>query len=112
MAQDFFAAFGNDGVGMIGTPTTINSGDLAGILMIAVQALEKRIAEIKEKDARIAALEKEAAELKRDATDLRLKQSYFETIAARFEALELKLNHPSQVRMQTPGGEDKAELKP
>jgi hypothetical protein len=42
MAQDFFAAFGQDGVGQIGTETTINSGDLAGILMIAVQALEKR----------------------------------------------------------------------
>ena len=45
MAQDFFAAFGRDGVGTIGTPTTINSGDMAGILMIAVQGLEKRTAE-------------------------------------------------------------------
>ncbi|MBI4587523.1 MAG: hypothetical protein HY725_01675 [Candidatus Rokubacteria bacterium] len=34
MAQDFFAAFGHDGVGTVGTPTTINSGDKAGILMI------------------------------------------------------------------------------
>jgi hypothetical protein len=42
MAQDFFAAFGHDGVGQIGTDTTINSGDMAGILMIAVQALELR----------------------------------------------------------------------
>jgi Chaperone of endosialidase len=42
MAQDFFAAFGHDGVGQIGSETTINSGDLAGILMIAVQALELR----------------------------------------------------------------------
>ncbi len=41
MAQDFFAAFGHDGVGAIGTETTINSGDMAGILMIAVQALGK-----------------------------------------------------------------------
>ena len=32
MAQDFFAAFGHDGVGQIGSETTINSGDLAGIL--------------------------------------------------------------------------------
>ena len=39
MAQDFFASFGHDGVGRIGTETTINSGDMAGILMIAVQAL-------------------------------------------------------------------------
>ena len=47
MAQDFFAAFGHDGVGTVGTPTTINSGDMAGILMIAVQALEKQNREMK-----------------------------------------------------------------
>ena len=32
MAQDFFAAFGQDGVGQIGSETTINSGDMAGFL--------------------------------------------------------------------------------
>ena len=61
MAQDFYAAFGNDGVGTIGTPTTINSGDMAGILMIAVQALEKQNREIKTENAglnaRLEALE-------------------------------------------------------
>jgi hypothetical protein len=36
MAQDFFVAFGHDGVGQSGSETTINSGDMAGILMIAV----------------------------------------------------------------------------
>jgi len=40
-AQDFFDAFGNDGVGTIGTPTTITSTDIEGILMVAVQALER-----------------------------------------------------------------------
>jgi hypothetical protein len=45
MAQDFYAAFGHDGVGSVGTATTINSGDEAGILMLAVQALEARTAE-------------------------------------------------------------------
>ena len=49
MAQDFFASLGHDGVGQIGTETTINSGDIAGILMIAVQALEKRTAELKQR---------------------------------------------------------------
>jgi len=62
MAQDFFAAFGNDGVGTIGTPTTINSGDMAGILMIAVQALEKQNREMKTENgdlkARLERLEK------------------------------------------------------
>jgi hypothetical protein len=54
MAQDFFAAFGHDGVGQIGSETTINSGDMAGILMIAVQALEKRTAELRQKEAQMA----------------------------------------------------------
>ena len=57
MAQDFFAAFGNDGIGQIGTETTITSTDMDGILMIAVQALEKRTQQID-------ALSAENAELK------------------------------------------------
>jgi hypothetical protein len=73
MAQDFFAAFGHDGLGQIGSETTINSGDLAGILMIAVQALEKRTAELKQKEARVAVLE------------------------SRLEALELRNNHSIQI---------------
>jgi trimeric autotransporter adhesin len=73
MAQDFFAAFGYDGLGQIGTETTINSGDIAGILMIAVQALEKRTAELKQKEAQMAVLE------------------------SRLEALELRQNHPMQI---------------
>lgn len=70
MAQDFFGAFGYDGVGRSGTETTINSGDIAGILMIAVQALEKRTAELKQKDAQLAEL---AARL--EALESRQKQS-------------------------------------
>jgi len=73
MGQDFFAAFGHDGVGQIGSEITINSGDMAGILMIAVQALEKRTAELKQKEARIAVLE------------------------SRLEALELRNNHSIQL---------------
>ncbi len=55
VAQDFFAAFGHDAVGTIGTPPTITSGDLDGILMIAVQALEKRTDELKCENAQLKA---------------------------------------------------------
>ena len=55
VAQDFFAAFGNDGIGTIGTPTTINSGDMAGILVIAVQALEKQNRDLKAENAQVKA---------------------------------------------------------
>ncbi len=57
MAQDFFAAFGDDGVGTIGTPTTLNTGDVVGILMAAVQALEKRTTEIADLKVRLEVLE-------------------------------------------------------
>ena len=59
VAQEFFTAFGQDTVGTIGTPTTLNSGDLEGILMVAVQALEKRTAENADLRARIEAVEKQ-----------------------------------------------------
>ena len=85
MAQDFFAAFGQDGVGQIGTETTINSADLAGILMIAVQALEKRTAEIKQKEARIAVLASKVEELT-------AKYAYLETVAARLEGVTIPPN--------------------
>jgi len=104
MAQEFFAAFGNDGVGTVGSPTTINSGDMAGILMIAVQALENRTAELKERDARIAALEYETAEL-------RAKQTQLEAIAARLETLELKSNFPVQVRANVPQHDTISEMR-
>jgi len=61
VAQDFFAAFGHDAVGTIGTPTTIASGDLDGILMIAVQALERHR---KDQNEQIDALRAENAALK------------------------------------------------
>lgn len=42
MAQDFYAAFGNDGIGTIGCDTLLSSADFDGINLIAIQALEKR----------------------------------------------------------------------
>jgi len=50
MAQDFFAAFGHDGIGTIGTDTTICGSDINGINMIAIQALENRTAELKDEN--------------------------------------------------------------
>lgn len=39
MAQDFYAAFGSDGLGQIGCDTLIYSHDLAGVTFTAIQAL-------------------------------------------------------------------------
>ena len=51
--------------------------------MIAVQALEQRTAELKQKEAQIAVLESTVEELKG-------KHAYFENVAARLNALELR----------------------
>jgi hypothetical protein len=74
VAQEFFAAFGHDGVGTSGTPTTINSGDEAGILMIAIQALEKRTDEVAAIKAENQNLQAQIAELREMIRDLANKQ--------------------------------------
>ncbi len=61
MAQDFFTAFGDDGIGKIGTETTITSTDIDGILMVAANALEKRTVEQRK---RMDVLTAENADLK------------------------------------------------
>jgi len=105
MAQDFFVAFGHDGVGQIGSETTINSGDMAGILMIAVQALEKRTAELKQKEAQIAVLESKVE-------DLKAKHAYFETVAERLEALDLRKNQSIQITAEQSLGDNIVDAMP
>ena len=55
VAQEFFAAFGHDGIGTAGSPTTINSGDLTGILMSAVQELAEQNLELRSENAAMKA---------------------------------------------------------
>ena len=47
MAQDFYGAFGHDAIGAVGTPKTINSGDMAGIMMVAIKALAMENVQLK-----------------------------------------------------------------
>ncbi len=74
-AQDFFAAFGHDGLGTIGSPTTLTSGDVDGILMISVQALYELSLE----------KEKQIVQLTKEIEALRASN---QTLQARLEALE------------------------
>jgi hypothetical protein len=87
MAQDFFAAFGHDGVGTVGSATTINSSDLSGVLMLALQALEKRTAELRSDNETLRAenvrLKTRLDEIETTREEARLK--------TRIEALELLL---------------------
>ncbi len=53
MAQDFFAAFGHDGIGKIGSDTTIACADFHGVNFTAIQALEKRTADLQQQLERL-----------------------------------------------------------
>ncbi len=81
MAQDFYLAFGNDGVGTIGNDTTIASADFDGINLIAIQALEQRTrnqeASIKELHSKIEVLAKQNHELQKLNAEYRNQNSEF-----------------------------------
>jgi prefoldin subunit 5 len=62
---------------------------MAGILMSAVQALEKRTAELQQKEAQRAVLASQVE-------DLQAKLASVETVVARLEALEKRMNHALQ----------------
>ena len=74
--------------------------------MIAVQALEKHAAELKQKEAQIAVLESKIE-------DLKVRHAYFESVATR-EALELRKNHSIQIPAEDPWvlWQEKAGLRP
>ena len=112
MAQDFFAAFGHDGVGQIGTETTINAGDLAGILLSAVQALERRTAELHQKEAQMAVLASTVAELQQKEAQMAVLASTVAALqqkeaqmAARLEALEGHKNLSLQITAENSHGD-------
>ncbi len=108
MAQDFFAAFGHDGIGTIGTDTTITSTDMDGILMIAAQALEKRTVKQEkralelakgsaEQNKRVDALTRETNKLRKETYGLRAENT---KLKARLEALERRMASPALVRAE------------
>jgi hypothetical protein len=56
MAQEIFHFFGHDGKGTIGCDTLLASADMDGIMMICLQALEKRTGELQKANDKIAVL--------------------------------------------------------
>ena len=87
MGQDFFAAFGHDGIGTIGSPTTITSADMAAIVMIAVQAVEKRTVELRQETER---LKETVQAFKAENTELRARLEAVEKLTFAKEALAQK----------------------
>jgi len=84
MAQDFYAAFGNDGIGTIGNDTTLASADFDGINFIAIQALEKRTHENRENTKN---LKEENQHLKEEISLLKSKIEKLESLYSKVEEL-------------------------
>jgi len=74
MAQDFFARFRHDEVGTIGTDVTLNSGDVSGILIAALQAADRRT------DVLTATVERLERERTEQATELAELRALVETL--------------------------------
>ena len=79
MAQDFFSAFGHDAMGTIGNDTTINVMDEAGINMIAIQALLKKVTK---QQTEISNQKNEIAELQKEVTELNKMKNEFTAFKA------------------------------
>ncbi len=87
VAQDFYAAFGHDGIGQVGSDTTLCGSDVNGINMVAIQALEKRTRELKA----------ENEQLKAEMDDLKSKFAQMEDVLRRLVTQE---NHGSEAYVQ------------
>jgi hypothetical protein len=95
MAQDFYAAFQLDG---IGNDTTINTIDIDGVNMAAIQALEKRTAQ----------LQKENEELKsRLEQNTKRLQLASETYKASLEEISKRMAAMEKMVMDKPRGTNK-----
>jgi len=75
MAQDFFAAFGHDELGVIGEDKSINQADFDGVNLIAIQALIKEVEALKAENKSLKLAE---MSMKAETQSLKEKMEQFE----------------------------------
>ena len=83
MAQDFFAAFGHDELGVIGEDTSINQADFDGVNLIAIQALIKEVEALKAENKNLRQAE---TSMKAETQSLKVKMQQFEKQLSTFMA--------------------------
>jgi trimeric autotransporter adhesin len=81
-AQDFHAAFG-----LGGDDTGIGTVDIAGVTLLAVQALERRTAELGERTREVESLRDEVAVLRAEVEQSRRERAADAERLARLEAV-------------------------
>jgi hypothetical protein len=120
MAQDFFAAFGNDGIGVIGTDTTITSTDFDGINFAAIKALGDRTEQLRQKDRELeqktrqlaALLEEVKAQQARNEqlqAELSAQQEETEKLRQDVELIKAHIGIPETGESRTAGGRKQAK---
>jgi hypothetical protein len=81
MAQEIYHYFGNDGIGTIGCDTTLTTADMDGIMMICLQALERKTSELQNKN-------KELDEANRRISNLEERLAIVEKLTGKLSVLE------------------------
>lgn len=71
MAQDFFAAFGHDELGVIGEDKSINQADFDGVNLIAIQALIQKVEKLEAENATLKQQVNETSSLKSDMEQIK-----------------------------------------
>jgi hypothetical protein len=85
MAQEIFHYFGNDELGTIGCDTTLTTADMDGIMMICLQALERRTTELQNKNTELVEANKRLEERLTAVEEITKKLAAIELSAERKE---------------------------
>ena len=92
MAQEWFSAFGHDGIGTIGNDTTLASADVDGILCIAIQALEKRTRQLRASQLKVVDLEQRLEAMEKKVTALRADLSEIDQLRSAVNCLQRQVS--------------------
>ena len=89
MAQDFFAAFGHDELGVVGDDKSINQADFDGVNLIAIQALIKEVEALKAENKMLknseAVLKDKSELLEIDTASLKMETASMKTEMQQFK---------------------------
>ena len=88
MAQEIYHYFGNDGTGTVGCDTLLATADMDGIMMICLQALERRTTELQKKTKELDETNKRLAELTEANKLLEERLTTVEELTKRLSAIE------------------------
>lgn len=81
MAQEIFHYFGKDEFGVIGNDTTLATADMDGIIMICLQALEKRTTELQKENEQLRAELNDLQYVKEQLSEIEnLKEELYEQV--------------------------------